>query len=75
MVKTTYNIDKSTPSSRDLKTPWNSTCVMMRNGLCKGQCNAFKKKEDDRVYIFLVGLNKDVDEVRRMLHRRPLPSL
>lgn len=32
--------------------------------------------ENDKVYIFLVGLNKDVDEVKgRILDRRPLPSL
>ncbi|KAL6326359.1 hypothetical protein AAG906_007864 [Vitis piasezkii] len=56
MVKTTYNIDKSTTSSRDLKSPW--------------------RMENDRVYIFLVGLNRDVDEVKgRILDRRPLPSL
>ena len=35
-----------------------------------------KREENDRVYMFLAGINKDLDEVRgRILGRKPLPSI
>ena len=35
-----------------------------------------KRVENDRVFVFLMGLNKDLDEVRgRILGRKPLPFL
>ncbi|EXB74504.1 Copia protein [Morus notabilis] len=35
-----------------------------------------KIEENDRVYVFLAGLNKELDEVRgRILGRKPLPSI
>ncbi|RVW18846.1 Retrovirus-related Pol polyprotein from transposon RE1 [Vitis vinifera] len=35
-----------------------------------------KKEENDRVYVFLAGLNHNLDEVRgRILGRKPLPSI
>ena len=35
-----------------------------------------KKVERSRVFVFLTGLNKDLDEVRgRILGRKPLPSI
>ncbi|XP_024018573.1 uncharacterized protein LOC112090754 [Morus notabilis] len=35
-----------------------------------------KREESDRVYVFLAGLNQDLDEVRgRILGRKPLPSI
>ena len=34
------------------------------------------RKEYDKVYLFLAGLNKELDEVRgRILGQKPLPSL
>ena len=34
-----------------------------------------KREENDRVYVFLAGLNQELDEVRgRILGRKPLPS-
>lgn len=42
---------------------------------CSKDSEKYKKRlENDRVYEFLVGLNRDLDEVRgRILGRRPLP--
>jgi hypothetical protein len=35
-----------------------------------------KREENDRVYVFLAGLNHNLDEVRgRILGRKPLPSI
>ncbi|XP_073062852.1 uncharacterized protein [Primulina eburnea] len=35
-----------------------------------------KREENDRVYVFLAGMNHDLDEVKgRILGRRPLPSI
>jgi hypothetical protein len=35
-----------------------------------------KREENDRVYMFLAGLNQNLDEVRgRVLGRKPLPSI
>ena len=35
-----------------------------------------KKEENDNVYLFLAGLNRDLDEVEaRILGKKPLPSL
>ena len=35
-----------------------------------------KREENDRVYVFLAGLNRSLDEVRGcILGRRPLPSI
>ena len=35
-----------------------------------------KREENDRVYVFLAGLNQELDEVRgRILGRKPLPSI
>ena len=35
-----------------------------------------KREENDRVYVFLAGVNRDLDEVKgRILGRRPLPSI
>ncbi|XP_056174835.1 uncharacterized protein LOC130140180 [Syzygium oleosum] len=35
-----------------------------------------KREENDRVYMFLAGLNRSLDEVRgRILGRKPLPSI
>ncbi|KZV37837.1 hypothetical protein F511_10867 [Dorcoceras hygrometricum] len=44
---------------------------------CKHECLKYHKRmEGDRVYVFLAGLNRDLDEVRgRILGRNPLPSL
>ncbi|XP_030442099.2 uncharacterized protein LOC115664291 [Syzygium oleosum] len=40
---------------------------------CKRQ---MKREENDRVYMFLAGLNRSLDEVRgRILGRKPLPSI
>ena len=42
----------------------------------KDSVRYLKRMENDRVYVFLAGLNKNLDEVRgRILKRKPLPSL
>ena len=41
-----------------------------------GFVKIIKKEENDRVYLFLAGLNGDLDEVRvRILGKKPRPSL
>ena len=49
---------------------------MMTHG-SKVDCARQKKREEnDRVYVFLAGVNRDLDEVKgRILGRRPLPSI
>lgn len=44
---------------------------------CPGDAVRHRKRQDnDRVYEFLAGLNRDLDEVRgRILGRKPLPSI
>ena len=44
---------------------------------CTGDSVQFKKKmENERVFEFLTGLNRELDDVRsRVLSRRPLPSI
>ncbi|RVW39497.1 hypothetical protein CK203_085970 [Vitis vinifera] len=44
---------------------------------CTGDSVRFKKKmENERVFEFLAGLNRELDDVRsRVLSRRPLPSI
>ncbi|KAH9722152.1 retrovirus-related pol polyprotein from transposon RE1 [Citrus sinensis] len=44
---------------------------------CSSDSVRYKKMlENDRVYVFLAGLNRDLDEVRgRILSRKPLPSI
>ncbi|RVX10283.1 hypothetical protein CK203_016087 [Vitis vinifera] len=49
-----------------------------RNGSeCTGDNVRFKKKmENEKVFEFLAGLNRDLDDVRnKVLSRRPLPSI
>ena len=37
---------------------------------------AMKKEENERVYLFLTGLNQEFDELRsRILGKNPLPTL
>ena len=44
---------------------------------CHTDSVRYKKREkNDRVYVFLVGLNQELDEVRgRILGKKPLPSI
>lgn len=42
----------------------------------KDSVNAMKREENERVYLFLAGLNQEFDELRsQILEKKPLPTL
>nr|XP_027078684.1 uncharacterized protein LOC113701961 [Coffea arabica] len=76
---------KSRQEDRDVTTYYNQMVTLWQElDLCyedEWDCRAdsvrYKKREEnDRVYVFLAGLNQELDEVRgRILGRKPLPSI
>ena len=76
---------KSRQRDRDVTTYYNEMVTLWRElDLCyeeEWDCPTDsvrhkKREEHDRVYVFLVGLNQELDEViGRILGRKPLPSI
>lgn len=51
-------------------------CYDEEGDCIKDSVRYMKKMKNDKVYMFLAGLNKNLDEIRsRILGRKPLPSL
>lgn len=51
-------------------------CYDEEGDCIKDSARYMKKMKNDKVYMFLAGLNKNLDEIRgRILGRKPLPSL
>lgn len=76
---------KSKQGDRDVTTHYNKKFMLRQElDLCYEDdwdctANSFrhkKRKENDGVYVFLAGLNQELDKVRdRILGRKPLPSI
>ncbi|XP_024038874.1 uncharacterized protein LOC127898956 [Citrus sinensis] len=76
---------QSKQGNREVTTYYNELLILWQKlDLCYDEqwdCSSdsvrYKKMlENDRVYVFLAGLNRDLDEVRgRILSRKPLPSI
>ena len=61
-----------------MKAPWQelNLCYDEEWDCTKDSVRYMKRMENDRVYVFLAGLNKNLDEVQgRILGKKPLLSL